>query len=127
MVQDHSNMCREALLAFAGHSFINVFTLADAWVQVGFLTGKNKSLYTRSDKRYDLDDVKGFMSYLDKSIRATKDGHENFMETLRWEITAIKESLQRAVKNKALRSHEWVDLLKWWFDEVDKELKVVMD
>ena len=67
------------------------------------------------------------MSYLDKSIRATKDGHENFMETLRWEITAIKESLQRAVKNKALRSHEWVDLLKWWFDEVDKELKVVMD
>ena len=40
MVPDHSNMCRESLLAFAGHSFINAFTLADAWVQVGFLTGK---------------------------------------------------------------------------------------
>ena len=124
---DFSNMCREAILAFAGHFFISAFTMADAGVHVGFLTGKNKSLYRLSDEKDAIDDIKYIMSYLDKSHRATKDGHKSFMDDIRWEITAIKDCLPRTVSNKALRKHEWVDLLKWWFEEVEKELKVVMD
>ena len=121
------NMCREALLAFAGHFFVSTFTMADAGVHVGFLTGKNKSLYTLRDERDSFDDIKYLMSHLDKSTRATKEGHDDFMDTIRWLITAIKDCLPRAVSNKALRMHEWVDLLKWWFDEVDKELKLEIE
>ena len=115
-------MCREALIIFAGHFFISAFTMADAGVQVAALTGKSKSLYTPRDERDAIDDIKELKKHVPNSWRATPDGHDDFMETLRWIIPNLTEVLQRAVKNKALRKHEWIDLLKWWFKEAEIEL-----
>ena len=116
-----SNMCREAILTFAGHFFINSFTLADAGVHVAYLTGAKKSLYTHRDEKNQLEDIKEFKKYLPNAIGATKDFHDDFKDTIDWIIPNLSDCLRRAVKNKALQSHEWVDLLKWWFDEVHKE------
>ena len=125
---DCSNMCREAIIVFAGHSFINTFTLADAGVHVAALTGsKRKSLFLRSDEKAGLEEIRSYKKQLDKASEAGKAYHDDFMDTLRWIIPNLSSLVKRAVENKALNYHEWVDLLEWWFDVANKELQRVVE
>ena len=116
-------MCKEAILAFAGHDFIRIFSIAEVGYNAAILDGKKKSFYTHTDEKKNLACIKDYKKQFEKANETINPYHEHFLDKYKWIIPVLIEELQRAIKNKAIISHEWLKLLEWWFEEVNLEFK----
>ena len=122
MVIDCSNMCKEAILAFAGHYFIQAFAMASACTKYAELRGKSKSIYTSSDEKKAIEQIKHFKKCSKTADRTIEDMHDTFIKDLK-NITLPKviKTLKSATESHALKNQEWHDLLEWWFEAVNAE------
>ena len=123
MVIDCSNMCREATLAFAGHYFISAFSMASACTKYAALRGRSKSIYTSSDEKRAIEQIKHLKKCSKTALPTIEDIHDSFIKDLK-EVTLPKviKTLKSATESHALKNQEWRDLLKWWFEAVNAEL-----
>lgn len=120
-------MCKEAILTFMGHDFIRIFSIADTGYNAAILNGEKKSYYTGYDERKDLRGIKEYIEEFEYADETINPYHDNFMDKIKWIISVLSEELHRAVKNKAIKNREWLDLLKWWFDNIKIEFDRKLD